>query len=274
MVIGVVGLVGCSFSPAGDDTAGDNTPDASPHPPARRCSASPDPALVLCLDFEDQPLADVAVDGSGRLHDAAASRVGVGARGGEQAAMLSADSSLHVAETPDLDLAQLTVAMWIQPEAAPPSGKVWWLLDNADQYTMQYEDEHQIRCGVRGETVDGDRAVAPRSGWHHVACRYDGTELRVYVDGDVVDCEQVTGAAATGGSTGTAIGSRVLSLANGVQVRDRFLGGIDNVAVYGRALEEDRICAAAGRPPGSCSTRCPTGGGGGGGNDRGPRRGW
>jgi hypothetical protein len=254
-------LGGCEFTAldgggTGDGDDGVDSPDAPTV--VRSCKATGPADLRLCIDFEDASLTSLALDGSGQQHDATATLITPMTRlvtsGSEQAAQLGGQSSLHVAETPDLDLASFTIEMWIKPQALLPSEV--GLVDNDGQYTMQYDHEGQLRCGLAGSNyVNSNSSVVPGT-WHHVACRFDGArrEMKVFLDGDVSDCETYSTPASTTPDAGTVIGARFDQSAV-IPIFGHFIGGIDNVRVYSGAIEEPRLCAAAGR--GGCDFTCP-----------------
>jgi len=98
--------------------------------------------------------------------------------------------------------------------------------------------------------------------WHHVACTFDQVdgELTVYVDGSIERCEETDEQLLTIPG-GTSVGVK----ANGTFQGDWFVGRLDNVHVFARTLTPAEICAAAGKPAGSCNASCPSSGPGGGG---------
>lgn len=222
----------------------------TPPPAARRCPT--DNYLRLCIDFDDQ--ATLTGDGSGRNHDAISTGISVMPRGGEQAALLSASSRITVAETLDLDItSNLTIAMFVRPEAAPDIGDAFWALDNNRQYALSYEDTTQFRCGLGTKTVDSGIWFPPGR-WHHVACTFDqaAAMLKIYVDGYAAGCRRVTGPISTDGGEGLAIGANIGA---NQSFSDRFIGGIDNVQVYARTLPGAELCTAAGGS--GCTDTCP-----------------
>jgi hypothetical protein len=260
-------LSGCGFGSPGIGPGADpEVIPPSPTPPAAQPCRTDEQGVALCVDFEDRPLANQATDRSPHGNHAAAVAVGATLRlPGEQAAVLTAASSLRVRESAALDLAQLTIEMWILPDQPPPKDEDVGLFDNPGQYTMRLTDELRVRCSLLGDLADdadgaasSDGAV-PKRAWSHVACRYAAGELRVYLNGHLSACRTV-GPIAQLGLVGSAIGSELglgLGPLGGAEPKDRFIGGIDNVRIYDRALADARICAAAGQAPGSCQTECP-----------------
>lgn len=234
-------VTGCAFTGQPGGAPG-SEPDGGGEAALRTCTA-PQPADVrLCIDFEDPSLAARALDGSGRLNDAIATNITPLQRSAEQAAQLVEYSSLQVAESAALDLATLTIEMWIRPDMLPPDRRAAGLLDNFGQYEMQLGSDGRLRCALGGDRSADSRSTLALGAWHHVACRYDGTEMRAYVDGELGDCSRI-GPAVTAPTAGTAIGARIAPAGG---FRDHFIGGLDNVRVYSGPIDEARLCAAAG----------------------------
>lgn len=232
-----------------------------PAPTAQPCRTD-EQGVVLCVDFEDDSLAVQAIDRSPYQHHAVAHDVDRTLRllPDEDAAVLTSVSSLRVAESDELDLSTFTIEMWIYPQQKPPKKQDVGLFDNLGHYSMRLHNDLKIRCGIgliETTRVSSESAVPERQ-WSHVACRYTGGEMRVYLNGHLAGC-QLLGTTIQGGDLGSAIGSEIDPLLPlvGDGVKDRFLGGIDNVRIYDRALDEDGICVAAGQAPGSCPRECP-----------------
>jgi len=168
---------------------------------------------------------------------------------------LAATSQVLLADASDLDVGALTIDMWIAPAGNPVNAHNW-LLDNNTQYFLTYEMDGKVRCGIGSKVVTSSAAITD-SAWHHVACTYDGAhELHVYVDGDRSGCVNYSSAIPTGGTDGIAIGANY-GAGNGFT--ENYVGGIDAVHVYARAMSDTEICSAAGQQ--SCQTvSCNQGG--------------
>ena len=78
--------------------------------------------------------------------------------------------------------------------------------------------------------------------WHHVCMTYDGSRMRVYLDGKQVASENV-GKKRTRGDTSLTIGIR-----QDLWFGSAFVGKIDEVRVYDRALSADEVAAHAQDP--------------------------
>ena len=236
-------------------------PGTSQPAPAARCQAS---GLALCVDFEDMPdptdgiapaavITSVNVVPQLRFAD-------------ETAAQLERMSQVKINELAKLDIpTSFTVEMWTKPTQRPfdTGHDQYGLFDNHLQYAMSFESDGELECTINGESLDSNIALAIGA-WHHVACTYDGAQLRVYVDGKLQGCESITTTITNQGTFGSAIGA---NMDIGPTYTNQFVGQLDNVHVYNRTLSSADICALWGN--GSCSDTCPPTGGGGGGNNGG-----
>ena len=210
------------------------------------CDVTGDPSLRLCVGFDRVPMVEDLSDYAHMVTEAV--DLAPLTRDGLAAVSLSATSHIQIAEAKDLDVDQLTIDMWIQP-AAIATGQRYWMLDNNTQYFISYLDTKFVRCGIDTQTVDSAAAITDMS-WHHVACTYDRQKLAVYVDGDRSRCMDLSAAIPKSGTLGVAIGAN-----NGAGgYTDHYIGGLDNVHVYARALSTQQICSAAGKS--SCNDQC------------------
>jgi len=113
-----------------------------------------------------------------------------------------------------------------------------------NSYGIKYiPDTDKIRCtvGVSGTSrnVDSTSNFTPVSDWVHVVCTYDGTDIRIYIDGSYDTSSNYSGSITYG-----------LATDNDLHIGDwgylpsytrRFEGKIDEVAVYSKALPADEI---------------------------------
>ena len=248
----VCASAGCSFGAPDDDVLG---PDASADPvtdpppvvPRAICDRE-DASLRLCVDFRE-PIADR----SSRAAPIDATAVSPMDRDGDPAAELTDSSTMHIGEALALDIQdRLTLDMWIRPTGTPASGEKYWILDNNQQYAASFTDLRKARCVIGSRFVDSD--PLPDDGqFHHVACTYDRTKLKVFVDGALSRCEDVTDAISSTGVSGLAIGANLSGTDAAPVFREPFVGGIDDVRVWARTDLD--ICAMAHQT--DCNTTCP-----------------
>jgi len=266
-------LTACTFkTPSGmadDNPGGDDDDDGSggdDAPTQVGCHNDRDKA-VLCVDFEDAPLTTTAVDHSlGGPNNVALTDVMGTDHSGQQAALLDASSTLVVAESPSLDFTNnWTLELYVYADPLPTSGgallggplppppppPVYWMFNNNNQYGMELRQDGTVRCVIDTKTVDSMQRVVERA-WTHVACVYDGGKLHVFVDGIASECI-TSGAAPTDGVDGSSIGGNIDRDGN---IKEKFIGALDNVALYASALSSQRICELAGHT--SCPATCDT----------------
>lgn len=252
-------LTGCAFtgSSAGDDVPplDDPTVDAMPQPTepddgsqptvGELCDAA-DVDVRFCMDFEDpQPFANKAPYSL----NVQAQNVGLVRTSRGQVAAMTPYSQITIGESPTLDVDELTTALWIQPHAP---GSEQFLLDNHLQYATVLENDGDIRCMIGSGAVRSSVSVpVSLTSWTHVACTYDRSRIRVYVNGSLEGCADDDRAIYKGSNEGVAVGGNKESTG----VVDEFSGGLDLVRVYSRVLSSTELCTAAGRT--DCKDECP-----------------
>jgi hypothetical protein len=141
--------------------------------------------------------------------------------------------------------AAFTLELWIRPTCMSGNGQRRLLEksdlnDPAQGYTLyRREDTGQLFFYRRGATdsdyVEGPAVVPPLDEWSYVAVVYDGVKLRMFVNNS-------WGLAK---NSGVAILATTAKFRIGVASNNNFAfaGRIDEVAVYGQALPENRILA-------------------------------
>lgn len=233
-------LGACTFAPGqADPVPGDDDPVPAPlpPPPPGTKSCPDDPKLEVCLDFEDQTLVPMAVDGSSHRRDAMTHAVRATARGGEQA--LAVDGNSYAQVVPDgsaLFTVPMTIEMWVNPSSETDRHR-------AIAAPYLYELEQHSRddgsnvwgCDLAGWSVEGGEFHT--DAWTHLACTYDGDTLALYVNGARVDSTKPRNLDTYGDGGGMMIGND-----DGFHA---FQGAIDNLRVYSRLLSGEEISALA-----------------------------
>jgi len=80
--------------------------------------------------------------------------------------------------------------------------------------------------------------VLQKGVWYHVAGSYDGSIMRLYLDGLEVGNLAVSGSVVTGGEHPAEFGVEI-----GGPILESFMGLIDEVSIYNRALTSTEIMA-------------------------------
>ena len=232
-----------SLSAIARDAAGNTTTSALVSVSVSNAPAPPPPApsgLVLALSF-DEATGTTAIDVSGLGNAgtiAGATRTTAGRFGGA----LSFDGVndwVTVADAASLDLTTgMTLEAWVKPTALT-GWRTVMLKETASglAYAAYANDDVPTPAGyVRVGTVD--RAVRTGSAisttnWTHLATTYDGTALRLYVNGTLANTTAVSGPIATS--------ARALRIGGNAIWGEYFAGLIDEVRVYNRALTAGEI---------------------------------
>ncbi|MFP5365198.1 MAG: DUF4082 domain-containing protein [Thermoleophilia bacterium] len=162
---------------------------------------------------------------------------------------LNFDATDDIATVPDSASLQLSTGMtleaWVRPTAVTDwrtvvfkeagGGLAYALYSNDDQ------DHPSTRVNLSGDTGAAGTSDLPPNAWSHLAATYDGTTLRLFVDGTQVGSTAVAYEIAQGAGPLT-FG------ANNVFASERFRGLIDEVRVYNRALTAAEIAADMSTP--------------------------
>ncbi|MGE0548388.1 MAG: LamG domain-containing protein [Kofleriaceae bacterium] len=263
-VIVLGALAGCGFSVPAAPTA-DVAVDAAdllPTEPPAPCStwAPDDGSIRLCIDFEDSTLISRARDGSGHNHDAMLASVAMMMRetaGTKQQALgLAMDSSVVIAEASDLDASSnFTFGLWVFASATPQQGAApIGLMSNGGEYGIALQPDGDVRCTVGDKFASTKLLGAPLitlNRWVHIACTYDGAQIKVYLNGVLSDCKAAPIPGVKPNTSGLVIGDR-----NDGLVSAPLIGGVDNVHVYARALTAVELCGLNGIPAAVCIQQC------------------
>jgi hypothetical protein len=202
--------------------------------------------LVAAYGF-DEPSGATATDASGNGNTGtitgAARATG---RAGGALAFDGLDDWVTVADSASLDLTTgMTLEAWVNPTTI--SGRWRTVLLKEAPGGMAYglyagEDAGRPSGHVYTTSEVDTRGTAglPLNTWSHLAVTYDGTTLRLYVNGTQVSSRAVSGAMrVTGG---------VLRIGGNAVWPEAFAGRIDEVRVYNRALTAADITTDMSRP--------------------------
>src|SRR5438067_2475607 len=155
------------------------------------------------------------------------------------------DPANYVLVQPDtsLDLTVFTVDAWVYPTAVAPAQ---WILNKGAQatlanYDLALTDTNRAEINFDAPTV-GHQSVdstdpIPLNAWTHITGTYDGTTLKLYING-VPNNSQVFGT--TPSATGQPI---TIGVRNVSPVQYPFNGLIDEVEVFDHALTDAQVLA-------------------------------
>ncbi len=148
----------------------------------------------------------------------------------------------------------ITLAAWVRPEGFDisdarivtkqktwSSSDVWWMLST-------YTDGTALRMRLKtddGGADNGTTTMWSNAGyleagvWSHAAATYDGSEMRLFHNGEEIISTNKTGTIQVDPTAAVAIGNSPLDDPGGL--RATFHGLIDDVRVYNSALSEEEL---------------------------------
>ena len=216
------------------DAQGDGAGSDVPLPPPFCDPSLPD--LVACYRFEN----DVK-DGSYYGNDGIATAVTYGPGIAGLAVRTTSSSDISVSERASLDIGTaITMELWVRAAAFPNGSNRVGLVDNDAQYSLFLHANGEIRCAASGPWLVAPGAIVLHE-WAHLACVYDGTELRLYKDGTLIASQLQTGPLTSSGTTGLSIGHNNPS-------GDEFDGALDGLRIWRVARNASDLCTL----PGAC----------------------
>ena len=161
------------------------------------------------------------------------------------------DAIINLNITDHLKPPHLTLSGWVRVI----QGRWQWIAAQGDNYGLFLNNNHQVTFYIHHNNiwipVTGSNLKFTDNQWHHLAGSYDGNTLRVYFDGlEVAHQKENRAITYTRGNQFT-IGS--------MQGERVFLGDIDDVRVYQRALtnEELRLLAKVSQSTTKLSNTAP-----------------
>jgi uncharacterized repeat protein (TIGR01451 family) len=167
-----------------------------------------------------------------------------GATSGDTAATFPGTGpAVTVPPNPLLDLANtVSVEAWVRPTAAGQNGGIFEKTVNGwvnSQYMLFLESgvaKFRVRTAAGNQLLWVDGPTLPLNSWSHLVGTFDGSALRIYVNGALFG----TNAAVTGPLNS---GSGPAFLGRLGQSLYPFQGTIDEVAVFASVLSPDRVRA-------------------------------
>jgi hypothetical protein len=153
-----------------------------------------------------------------------------------------------------LDVDTYTLSAWVRYTGIENDQTLgrWEVLEKAGAYWMNVRTNGLVRVGgfyggcanANWQYFDSTRALRVNA-WKHVAATYDGTWLRVYIDGRAAGAKRISGRTCVSGEP-LAVGAKNNPTKG---LLEAFWDGrLDEVRVYNRALSVTEIGQLATRP--------------------------
>jgi Concanavalin A-like lectin/glucanases superfamily len=162
-----------------------------------------------------------------------------GGRYGRALSFNGTNSIVQIANSQALNTGQaLTIEAWVRPSALSSWNTVL-MKEGTDQigYGLYAQNDGgrpagYVNVGFGDNGTSGTTGLAANA-WSHLALTYDGNSMKLYVNGQLVSSQQLTGAlmSTTGG----------LSIGGNTMWGEYFNGLIDEVRIYSRALTATEI---------------------------------
>ena len=150
-------------------------------------------------------------------------------------------------DRPDLRLSKFSVAAWLRTTTVPSDdgfiankgGSGTDSLGKNQNYGIWITSSGKLSGGYETSSGSNKFATSPLSyvdgRWHHGVVTFDGSIVRLYVDGKQVASTSTTSIPDTNGNQPLRIG------ANSLSIQDIFIGDIDEVGVWSKALSTSEI---------------------------------
>jgi hypothetical protein len=190
--------------------------------------------LVAAFGFNENT-GTTSADASGNGHVAAISGAAWTTAGhnGNALTFDGVNDLVTVADSASLDVTRVTLMAWVRPTALGDwKTAIMKETTNGLAYALYAEDNVSrpaayVNTGSVDREAKGTAALATNT-WAHLAMTFDGTNLRVYVNGALVRTAAFTGNIVTSNSPLRIGGNSIWT--------EFFAGQIDDVRVYNRAL--------------------------------------
>ena len=159
-------------------------------------------------------------------------------RFGKALAFDGVDDRVNVADSATLDLSTaMTVEAWVRP-AQHADWRTVVLKETTNGmeyglYSSAWEFRPSAHISTPGEVDTRAPAALPVNNWSHLAMTYDGSTLRLYVDGTQVSSRAISGT--------IAASAQPLRIGGNAVWGEYFKGLIDEVRIYRRALTPAQI---------------------------------
>ncbi|MEM9464127.1 MAG: FG-GAP-like repeat-containing protein, partial [Actinomycetota bacterium] len=226
-----------------DLDANSSTPGAST---ASATTPAPPSGLWAAYGFEDDGTDITDSSGNGNDGTLVPNAQLVDAEVSDQA--LAVDGSVGDVDlgTLDIDSDELTIMAWINADdfdvydarivsksTSTAANDHLWMLSTFRQDSLRF----RLRTDDGGGTTTliSDRFILDTGTWHHVTATYDGTTMRLWLDGVEVGSTPKSGSVFTDPTVPAAIG------ANPGAAGQVFDGRIDDVKIFARALDAAEI---------------------------------
>ena len=133
-----------------------------------------------------------------------------------------------------LSYTQHTISTWVKVSDTGDSKTIIDARDaNDDGIRIFVTSAEVVTYQLNTSDITSGSAISTDE-WHHIVATYDGSEQKLYIDGSLVSSATTSQTIST--TTNAEIGARNFS-----DRANEFLGKIDELAIYNRALEQEEV---------------------------------
>jgi len=148
------------------------------------------------------------------------------------------DDYVEILHSSSVDISgdKITLETWIKAHALPADGERWVILNKNHAYALQIADSGKVRVWLGPLTtfVQTDNPEISTGVWYHLVGVYDGSSVKIYVNGTLKKEVTKSGDQASSGN----------SITIGAKPSEGYFNGIiDEVKIYDRALDALEISA-------------------------------
>ncbi|MCX8197105.1 MAG: LamG domain-containing protein [Candidatus Micrarchaeota archaeon] len=192
------------------------------------------PDTVLSLPFDNMPSANVTIDYSRfLLHSTVSAQWIKDGRIGGAYRFSSPSHKITVPSSLLSGVSDFSLVVWVKPEAASGSGVIMGNRHAGTGTSLLFADDSSLRFEVGSKSIAAPFVLESGKWAHIVASRQSGVG-KLYVNGELV---------ASGDLWGDASSSSKFTIGNSPASSQPFVGVIDEVLVFGRALSDAEVRA-------------------------------
>lgn len=146
---------------------------------------------------------------------------------------LDGNSYLDCGDLPEYVFSnKMSISAWVNPD---PSGTYEAIVSKGTGWRLEEGGPASFTIGTNPQLVSPSTTNLKYGGWYHLASTYDGTTMKLYLNGELCRSSDIQIMNIPNQAVGLQIGARYGTA--------KFKGFIDDVRVFNRAIDENEIRA-------------------------------